>query len=407
METSRSSLVGDKLRTTNETPMRWRERVFARMLASVEGGSLRIEFPSGARTVVGNPAHPRYRLTILDSRFFHRVLAGGGVGFGEAYVDGLWTSSNLSGLLTLLARNQRKLGPLQRGFSLLARMANGLAHRARANSLDGSKENIREHYDLSNDFYRTFLDASMTYSSALFDDPESSLEAAQANKIERMLDLAKVGEGDQILEIGSGWGALAVAAARRGCRVRTITLSVQQYEYVLDRVEREGLGDRIEVALQDYREVEGRYDAVLSCEMIEAVGAEFLPGYFRTIRRSLKPGGRAVLQAITIPDERYATYSKGCDWIQKHIFPGGHLPSPGAIADHAHAAGLRVGESRSFGLHYARTLALWQKAFNGAEDRVEALGFDERFRRKWNFYFSYCIAGFDTGLIDVRHVVLE
>lgn len=345
---------------------------------------------------------------ITRPAFFRKVLASGSVGFGEAFVDGDWDTPDLTGLLALLAKNQRRLGLLGRGLSWVARSVNRLHHRARRNTVVRSRENIQEHYDLSNAFYGCFLDNSMTYSSALFEDYYESLEQGQSNKMACMLDQARVKPGDHILEIGSGWGALAVAAARRGCRVTTITLSRQQYDYAKSRFEREGVADRVEIRLLDYRYLEGQYDAVLSCEMIEAVGREYLPGYFETIRRSLKPGARAVLQAITIPDARYAQYCRSCDWIQKHIFPGGHLPSPGAIRDGAAAAGdLRIVSRRSFGKDYGETLNRWAKTFNRNKQRVAALGFDARFRRKWNYYFSYCEAGFEQALIDVQHVVLE
>ena len=384
------------------------ERFFAWMLRNLGGGSLQITFPSGAQTIVGDSGFPLFQLKIKNPHFFNKVLSGGSVGFGESYVEGDWDTPDLSGLLLLLAKNQKDLGRVGRGFSIIAKQANRIYHKARRNTLGRSKENIQAHYDLSNDFYQTFLDPSMTYSSALFQSLEESLEQAQFNKIDRMLDLAHVGEGDSILEIGSGWGALALRAAQRGCRVKTITLSNEQYTYAKDLFEREGVGDRVEIVLEDYRIQTGLYDAVLSCEMIEAVGREYLDSYFQIVSQSLKPKGRAVIQAITIPDERYESYSRSCDWIQKHIFPGGHLPSPSAIREHI----VRAGEAtevkmESFGHDYAETLRRWATSFNAAESAVEGLGFDKAFRRKWNYYLSYCEAGFDADLIDVQHVVIE
>jgi cyclopropane-fatty-acyl-phospholipid synthase len=384
------------------------ERTFAWLLRGLRFGSLQITFPSGAQKVVGDHGHPLMILQIKDPRFFKKVISGGSIGFGEAYVDGDWDTPALSNLLLLLAKNQQDLGRVRRGFSLLTSQLNRLYHRARRNTLERSKENIQAHYDLSNEFYKTFLDSTMTYSSAFFRSPVESLEQAQVNKIDRMLDLAGVGEGDSILEIGSGWGALALRAAQRGCRVKTITLSEAQYTYARALFDREGVSGQVEIALEDYRTQTGRYDAVLSCEMIEAVGREYLNSYFEVVSRSLKPGGRAILQAITIPDERYEAYSRGCDWIQKHIFPGGHLPSPGAIRQHvAEAGGARVIEMHSFGRHYAETLRRWADSFNRADSAVCQLGFDAAFRRKWNYYLSYCEAGFEAGLIDVQHVLIE
>jgi len=410
METTRASLVTENLAdsaTAGSRKLRFAEWIFLRMLRNVRGGSIEIRFPSGARRIVGQPNYPRLRMTIADRRFFRRVLSGGSVGFGEAYVDGLWDTSNLTALLSLFARNQRTLGPLQKGFSLAARKANELYHRARENTVERSRTNIREHYDLSNEFYKTFLDESMSYSSGRFTEPGQDLNGAQAAKIKRLLDLAAVGEGDRLLEIGSGWGALALAAAKRGCRVTTVTLSVQQYDYALELFEREGVSDRVDIRMQDYRELNESYDAVISCEMIEAVGKEYLPTYFETLQRCVKPGGKVVLQAITIPDERYERYAKGCDWIQKHIFPGGHLPSPQVLQDHASEAGLTIRRTERFAHDYARTLRLWQERFNREESKVDELGFDARFRRKWNYYFSYCIAGFSNDLIGVRQMVLN
>lgn len=385
-----------------------RERLFVRALKNLKGGSLRVYFPSGATAVLGDASYPLLELKILHAGFFGKVFAGGSVGFGESYVDGDWQTPDLTGLLSLLAKNQPNLGPMRRGLSLITRQMNRFYHLARRNTLVKSRENIQEHYDLSNDFYSHFLDRSMTYSSARFKSYYDTLEQAQARKVEHMLDLVQAREGMHLLEIGSGWGALALAAARRGCRVTTITLSQAQYDYAKNLFAEEGVEDRVEIRLQDYRELEGRYDAVLSCEMIEAVGKSYLPSYFATIQNSLKPGAKAVLQAITIPDERYLSYSKSCDWIQKHIFPGGHLPSLGAIRACVEKNGsMQVLSVESFGKDYAETLSRWAKAFNRNWRKIENLGFDERFRRKWNYYLSYCEAGFDNQLISVEHIVLK
>lgn len=384
------------------------ESLFARALKGLKGGSLRISFPSGAVVVVGDSSFPLLELDIRNRAFFGKVFSGGSVGFGESYVDGDWDSPNLTGLLSLLGKNQPNMGPLRRGLSLLTRLTNRLYHRARRNTPSRSRDNIKEHYDLSNEFYGHFLDRSMTYSSARFQTYYETLEQAQLNKIEHMLDLAGVSKGDHILEIGSGWGSLALAAALRGSRVTTITLSEAQYLYAKQIFQEEDVSDRVEIRLQDYRDLRGRFDAVLSCEMIEAVGREYLPSYFERIQRSLKPGARAVIQAITIPDERYKSYSKSCDWIQKHIFPGGHLPSPGKIDECIREAGaMRRLSTEKFGKDYAETLARWAKTFNRNWRKIELLGFDIRFRRKWNYYLSYCEAGFDNELINVEHIVME
>lgn len=384
------------------------EALFTRSLSGLQGGSLRIKFPSGAVRLVGDTSYPLLEMTIHNRLFFKKVFSAGSIGLGESYTDGDWDTPDLTGLLSLLAKNQKNVGPLSKGLSFLTRMMNRLYHVARKNTLSRSRENIQEHYDLSNDFYAQFLDQTMTYSSARFLTYYDTLEQAQLNKIDHMLDLAGVKPGDHILEIGSGWGALALRAAKRGCRVTTITLSEEQYKYAHKLFFDEKVDDLVDIRLKDYRLLDGEYDAVLSCEMIEAVGKEFLPSYFATIQRSLKPGAKAVIQAITIPDERYKAYSKSCDWIQKHIFPGGHLPSLGAIRQCiAQADEMDLVATEKFGKDYAETLSRWSKAFNRNWRKIESLGFDEMFRRKWNYYLSYCEAGFDKELINVEHLVFE
>lgn len=407
MDTTQTTSVSPAgIRSTQKLALA--ERLFCQALKNLTGGRLHITFPSGAEMIVGQGGCSIESLRIQHPRFFRKVLSGGSVAFGEAYVEGLWTTSNLSGLLRLLAHNQQQTGRLQRGFSLVSQKINQAIHRLRRNTVEQSRQNIQAHYDLSNDFYAHFLDPTMTYSSALFANSEQTLEQAQINKINRMLDLAEVWAGDHILEIGSGWGALAIEAAKRGCKVTTITLSDEQYALAKQRFEEAGVAEQIEIRLQDYRNLSGQFDAVVSCEMIEAVGKEYLPSYFKTIQDSLKPGAKAVIQAIIIPDERYESYSNSCDWIQKHIFPGGHLPSSGAIREQVNAAGKMVVQSMDgFGCDYAETLRRWADEFNANWSTIEPLGFDEAFRRKWNYYLSYCEAGFDEDLIDVQHVVLE
>ena len=406
--TSASSTLSDTLPLANGLRPRMMERLFLRALGNLQQGCLRIHFPSGACSLIGDPSYAPIEMRIGQAGFFRKVFSGGSVGLGEAYVDGLWTTADLSGLLTLLAKNQKELGRVQYGFSILAKKMNQLYHRAKRNTMEQSRENIQEHYDLSNAFYETFLDPTMTYSSARFLSDEDTLEQAQLNKIDRMLDLAGVTAGDHVLEIGSGWGALARRAAERGCTVKTITLSEEQFAYAKNNFKKAGVSGKVEIALQDYRTLIAQYDAVLSCEMIEAVGQEYLNSYFKIIQQSLKSGAKAVLQGITIPDERYERYCRSCDWIQKYIFPGGHLPSAGAIRTHvAHLEGMEVLQLDSFGHDYAETLKRWADAFNANLETVHSLGFDAEFCRKWNYYFSYCEAGFRADLIDVQHIVLQ
>jgi cyclopropane-fatty-acyl-phospholipid synthase len=398
------------LRTTVSPKPRLKllERLFVKLIGNLRFGCLRIQFAEERVVVIGDSKLPIQDLKIENMRFFKCVLSSGSVGFGEAYMNGFWSTSDLSGLLLLLAKNKAKISRLHKGFSILTHYYNRASHLARSNTLLQSKQNIQAHYDLSNAFYKNFLDSTMTYSSGLFLKDSDSLQQAQINKIDRMLDLAAVKAGDSILEIGTGWGSLALRAAQRGCHVTTITLSEEQYLFAQNRFEEAGVAERIDLRLQDYRVLDGQFDAVLSCEMIEAVGKEYLSDYFRIVENTLKPDAKAVIQAITISDDRYETYSRGCDWIQKHIFPGGHLPSLGAIRSHVNTLNnLVVSRINSFGKDYAETLRRWSDRFNANKKQIQEIGFDAAFCRKWNYYLSYCEAGFDAALIDVNHVVLE
>ena len=373
-----------------------------------QGGAIQIIHPDGSSSFHGAASSDCAILEIKDNAFYKKVILGGSVSFGEAYVCGLWTTPDLSKLLTALSKNCNQFGILEKGASVLNRWLNIGLHLLRRNSKKKSLSNIQAHYDLSNDFYKLFLDQSMTYSSALFENRDYSLEEAQVHKINRILDLAEVKTGDAILEIGSGWGSLAIEAAKRGCSVKTITLSKEQYDLANKKIFELGLSDNIEVCLQDYRDESGIYDAVVSCEMIEAVGKEYLEQYFSVIQGALKPNAKAVIQAITIRDSDYNEYSRNCDWIQKHIFPGGHLPSIKVIKTISEKlSGFEMHTINSFGYDYAKTLGIWQRKFNQASSDMERLGFDESFLRKWNYYFSYCIAGFNNQMINVSHITFQ
>ncbi|MEU1279833.1 cyclopropane-fatty-acyl-phospholipid synthase family protein [Streptomyces sp. NPDC005805] len=340
--------------------------------------------------------------------FFRRIAAGGLIGFGESYMAGEWDAPDLVGVLEVLAGNAATLVPpsLQRLRGLWAPRQPD-RHR---NTTDATRANISHHYDLSNELFALFLDETMTYSAGVFRalpaEPEL-LAAAQHRKIDRLLDLAGVGEGTQLLEIGTGWGELALRAARRGAKVVSVTLSEEQQRLARRRLREAGLADRVTVLLRDYRKVLGTYDAVVSVEMIEAVGAEFWPEYFRTLDRLLAPGGRVALQAITMPHERMLASRDTHTWIQKYIFPGGMLPSTQAMREvtEEHTA-LRVTACDGYGPHYAETLRLWRETFSARAAEVDALGFDETFRRMWTFYLAYSEAGFRSGYLDVRQLRL-
>lgn len=384
--------------------------VVCRALSRIRSGQLLLELPDGRARTFGNAGSgPVANLRVRDRSFFRRVLAGGAIGLGEAYMAGEWETDDLTAVLVVLARNRGHMAWVDRGLDLVREVQDRLRHSRRRNSLSKAASNIAEHYDLSNAFYQTFLDGSLSYSAGLYEGRDLSLEKAQENKIRRVLELSGIQPGQRLLEIGSGWGALAICAARDfDCRVVTITLSEAQYQLAGDRIRRAGLADRIDLRLMDYRHLQEQADALVSVEMIEAVGHAYLPAYFSTLARCLRPGGRAVLQAITMPDDRYAAYRRSTDFIQKHIFPGGHLPSPGVLRDHVSATpGLSLDSMTGFGPDYARTLAAWHRRFRAARSQVEELGFSTTFRRKWAFYLSFCEAGFREDLIDVQHVVLR
>ncbi len=361
---------------------------------------VRLSFPNGSQWGAGAPGSPEMQVKRPRS-FFARLGSDSKIGFGESYVAGDWTagpSTDLADLLTPFADRLAGLipRPLQRfrGF-----VDQKLPHHER-NSVRGSRSNIERHYDLSNDLFAQFLDSSMTYSAALFTRPDMTLEEAQVTKLDAALDLAGVGAGTRLLEIGTGWGALALRAALRGAKVTTITISKEQAAYAQQQFAAAGVD--VDLQLIDYREVSGSYDAIVSIEMIEAVGEEFWPTYFNTIDTLLAPGGKVAIQAITMEHDRYLTTRNSYGWIQKYIFPGGLIPSLKAIdATLAGHTSLAVAEQHSLGQDYARTLRLWREKFLRNWPDINAQGFDESFRRMWEFYLAYCEAGFRTGYLDV------
>jgi cyclopropane-fatty-acyl-phospholipid synthase len=359
----------------------------------------------GDRTIGrGGPAMTVHR----PDEFYARVGRDGLIGFGEAYLTGAWDARDLTAFLTVLAADVADLvpRPLQRLRPLVARRT----PRAHRTTTDRTRDLIAHHYDLSNDLFRLFLDESLSYSSALFDgDAGEDLHTAQLRKIDRLLDVTGVGPGTRVLEIGTGWGELAIRAAARGATVRSVTLSSEQQSLARERIAAAGCGDRVEVELCDYRHVAGeRYDAVLSVEMVEAVGHDYWPTYFRTVDRLLAPGGRAGIQAILMPHDRMLATRGSYTWINKYIFPGGFLPSAQAIDEvTARHTSLRVTDRLAFGPDYAETLRRWDEAFLADAARVRDLGFDETFLRMWHFYLCYSRAGFASGYLDVQQLLLE
>jgi len=347
------------------------------------------------------------RMTIRREAFFHRLGAQGKIGFGEAFMAGDWEADDLVAVLEAFGRRLTTLvpAPLQR----LRRLVDARHPSAERNDGPGSRRNIERHYDLSNDLFALFLDETMAYSCAVFEDGATALAEAQERKYERVLDLAGVRPGSRVLEIGSGWGGLAIhAATTRGAEVTTITLSHAQADLARQRALRAGVADRVSVELRDYREAAGRFDAIVSVEMLEAVGERYLPAFFAACDRVLAPGGRVGLQTITMPHTRYLATRRSYTWMHKYVFPGGLIPSLEAVDGAMQSASqLRVTEAHQIGHHYPATLRHWRERFLARLDEVRALGFDGAFPRMWELYLAYCEAGFSTRQLDVSQLRLE
>ncbi|WP_372071638.1 cyclopropane-fatty-acyl-phospholipid synthase [Tistrella mobilis] len=386
-------------------------RFFSGILGRWAVGELTVILPDGHKvTARGATPGEHAVLRLTDWSVVRRCLKRGAVGFAEAYMDGAVDTDDLVALLTLLARNEEAIA---RGFSggRTARLLGWMAHALfRRNSRRGSKRNIHAHYDLGNSFYALWLDDSMTYSSGIYGpDGTGDLAAAQAAKYDRLLDRIALADGPRgapgrVLEIGCGWGGFAERAAARGHHVHGITISRAQLDHARARARDGGWADRAHLEFRDYRDLQGRYDHIVSIEMIEAVGERWWPTYFRTLADRLAPGGRALVQAITIDERHYQRYRRGADFIQRYVFPGGMLPTRTVIRAQAAAVGLRVTDEFAFGRDYARTLVAWLARFDAARARVLAAGFDTRFIRLWRYYLAYCAAGFETGRIDVVQV---
>lgn len=388
-------------------------RLVIAMLEALEGGSVAIHLPDGAHLLCGEG--PRVAtMRVQQWSVFERILTKGSIGFAEAFMGGDWRAEGehgemraLADLLSLLAANRAQLARAIHGNALRL-IFYRLGHMLRANTRRGSKRNIEAHYDLGNDFYALWLDETMSYSSALFAQPDMSLADAQREKYRHLLREIGARPGQTILEVGCGWGGFAeIACLEFGCQVHGITLSPSQLAWAQQRAERGGFADHVQLELRDYRDMQGRFDHVVSIEMIEAVGEQYWPSYFTMLARSLKPGGRIAIQGISIANELFAHYRRDVDFIQRYVFPGGMLFSPAVFEREAKAAGLVIRDQTRFGLDYARTLALWAERFDARLDEVRAQGFDERFIHLWHFYLAYCEAGFRTGNTDVHHYVLE
>jgi cyclopropane-fatty-acyl-phospholipid synthase len=380
--------------------------IVLRILERIEFGSLLVIYRDCQWLLKGSKPGPEAVLRVhRPLRLLFQVFHSGEIGFAEAYMRGHWESRELAALLQLLAENEQALSAQARS-SVPVSWLNRLRHRMNRNSIRGSRRNIAAHYDLGNDFYRLWLDPSMTYSSALFERGETDFEQAQRRKYNRLLDFLEATPGQRVLEIGCGWGGCAVEAAKRGLRVTGITLSREQLAFARQRVTEAGLEGSVELRLQDYRQLSESFDHIVSIEMLEAVGEENWETYAATLRRCLNPGGRAALQFITIDEPVFDAYRRNADFIQRYIFPGGMLPTLKRFHAFTADSGLRTVRADQFGEHYARTLAEWHRRFLNSEHEVERMGYGERFRRMWQYYLSYCEAGFRSGRIDLAQVLL-
>lgn len=387
--------------------------IVLKYLSKMDKGRLYLSLSCGEQITFGNgEGNISASIVVNDDEFYKRIIIFGDIGFGEAYVDGLWDTENIVNVIKWVLLNIENApgvsGSNIQTLSLnLLKLYNKLSHFKRANTIDGSRKNIAMHYDLNNDFFASFLDPTMTYSSAYFYRDGLSLQEAQLAKYERLCRQLHLKPTDHVLEIGSGWGGNAIYMAKTyGCKVTSLTISEEQHKLAIERVEAEGLSNQVDILLKDYRLMEGIFDKIVSVEMLEAVGFSFLDVYFKKCHDLLKKNGILAIQVITSPDSRYESLRKGVDWIQKHVFPGSLLPSVSAINGAINRTGdLTMVDLKDIGLDYAKTLKLWGDAFNANLAKVRSLGFDESFIRKWNYYLCYCEAAFTMRNINVMQLV--
>ena len=389
--------------------VRLAERIIMAAAANIRVGHLTVVLPDRSRQTFGDRTSGMGgEIRIHDRQAFVRLLLGGEIGAGEAYMDDLWSSPDLASLLQWAALNRDALALRGGWFRVPARLRTTLAHRRRRNTRGQSRRNIAAHYDLGNDFYRLFLDETMTYSSAVFTSPRQSLADAQRTKYQRIADGAGLTKGMHVLEIGSGWGGFALyAAGELGCRVTSITISREQHDLARQRVRAAGLEALVDIQLRDYREISGTYDAIVSIEMLEAVGHEYYRAFFSACDNALAPGGRLSLQSITVPDAGYEGQLRGANWIQTYIFPGGLCPSLAVIERATHDTRLLITQVTDIAADYVRTLRAWRLRFIDRADAVRAMGFDERFVRMWEYYLALCEAGFATGATQDLQIVFQ
>ena len=381
-----------------------------KVLSKLQVGSLTLK-EQGETLVFGSKTDaeaPHAEVHVHDTDLYRRILTGGGIAAGETYIEGLWSSPDLTAVTRAFSANLAMLSAISDRQNLLAKTALKLGHWARRNTATRSRENISAHYDLGNDFFSLFLDPSMMYSSAVFPTPQSDLATASQHKLHLICEDLELKSEDHLVEIGTGWGGMAIYAAEHyGCRVTTTTISQEQYEYTVDAVAKHGLQDRVTVLFDDYRDLTGKFDKLVSIEMIEAVGHQFYDTYFQTVSRLLKPHGKAVIQAITMTEQRYEQARDSVDFIKRYIFPGGCLPSLTVISDAlARMTDMQMAHLRDITRDYADTLDAWHEAFNEKLDQVRAMGFDDRFINMWRYYLSYCEGGFRERIIGTYQITM-
>jgi len=387
--------------------------IVLKLMSKMDKGTLYLTLANGRQLTLGTgEGNISASMVINNDEFYKRIILFGDIGFGEAYVDGLWDTDNITSVIKWILLNIENApsvsGSNTQTLALnFLKWFNKLSHFKRKNTVEGSRKNISEHYDLNNDFFASFLDPTMTYSSAYFYKDGLSLQDAQFAKYERLCRQLHLKPTDHVLEIGSGWGGNAIYMAKTyGCKVTSLTISEEQHKMAVERVEAEGLSDRVSILIKDYRQMEGSFDKIVSVEMLEAVGHNYMEVYFSKVNTLLKKNGILALQVITSPDSRYDSLRKGVDWIQKHIFPGSLLPSVGAINSAVNRTGdLTLVDLKDIGMDYAKTLKLWFDAFNANLPKVKSLGFDETFIRKWNYYLCYCEAAFIMRNINTMQLV--
>ena len=406
MNNNQKQSIEEKLEPRRKRPVFW-EALLDKWLSRIEAGELRAVFPSNFQKVYsGGQVGPTADIQINSWKLVPRLLLSGDMGLAESFLSGEWETSNLTQLILLGDINERALGNAVTPSKFI-NLIEKLRHQRRDNSKRGSRRNIAAHYDLGNEFYSHWLDNSMSYSSALFTDFGEELEVGQNRKYQRLAKALKLKEGDQVLEIGCGWGGFAeIAAKEYKCNVVGITLSNEQAKFAQRRMQENQLSNLVDIRIEDYRDVQGSFDKIVSIEMFEAVGEEHWRNYFETIKTRLKPGGLAGIQSITIANEFFETYKRRPDFIQKYIFPGGILPSEDKLNNAVSSAGLKILDDYYFGKSYAETLRRWQSTFEQKWDDIKNLGFDEKFQKMWRYYLSYCEAGFESGHINVGQFLI-